>query len=129
MEKLELKHLAPYLPFKLHVLTCTNIESNPVIEEMTISYLQDMLENPIGEKPILRPLSDFGNPCLSDGKVPIMELAKIGDRRSFPAWWDNSACVSDINGVNFWVIQKLLEWHFDVFGLIDAGLAVDINMV
>lgn len=23
--------------------------------------------------------------------------------------------------------QKLFEWHFDVFGLIDAGLAIDIN--
>ena len=23
--------------------------------------------------------------------------------------------------------EKLLEWHFDVFGLIDAGLAIDIN--
>ena len=25
------------------------------------------------------------------------------------------------------VIQKLLSWHFDVFGLIPAGLAIDIN--
>jgi hypothetical protein len=25
--------------------------------------------------------------------------------------------------------QKLVEWHFDIFGLIDAGLAVDINTV
>lgn len=25
------------------------------------------------------------------------------------------------------VTDKLLEWHFDVFGLIDAGLAIDIN--
>jgi len=27
----------------------------------------------------------------------------------------------------FSFIQKLLEWHFDIFGLIDAKLAVDIN--
>lgn len=25
------------------------------------------------------------------------------------------------------VYQKLLEWHFDIFGLIPAGLAIDIN--
>lgn len=24
-------------------------------------------------------------------------------------------------------VQKLLEWHFDVFGLIEQGLAIDIN--
>lgn len=26
-----------------------------------------------------------------------------------------------------WKIEKLKEWHFDIFGLIDAGLAVDVN--
>lgn len=25
------------------------------------------------------------------------------------------------------LIQKLLEWHFDVFGLIEKGLAIDMN--
>jgi hypothetical protein len=28
---------------------------------------------------------------------------------------------------NYEDIVKLFEWHFDVFGLIDAGLAIDIN--
>lgn len=27
----------------------------------------------------------------------------------------------------YWIIEKLLEWHFDVFGLIEQGLAIDIN--
>ena len=26
-------------------------------------------------------------------------------------------------------VQKLLEWHFDVFGLIEQGLAIDINTI
>ena len=30
---------------------------------------------------------------------------------------------------NYWKIEKLLEWHFDIYGLIDNGLAVDINNV
>ena len=30
---------------------------------------------------------------------------------------------------NYFIYQKLCEWHFDIFGLIDAGLAVDINTV
>ena len=25
------------------------------------------------------------------------------------------------------VMDKMLEWHFDVFNLIDKGLAIDIN--
>jgi hypothetical protein len=28
---------------------------------------------------------------------------------------------------DFEIYQKLFEWHFDVFGLIEKGLAVDIN--
>jgi hypothetical protein len=37
-----------------------------------------------------------------------------------------------VNGVyltipNFTMYQKLFEWHFDVFGLIEAGLAVELN--
>lgn len=27
------------------------------------------------------------------------------------------------------IIEKLLEWHFDIYGLIEAGLAVDINTI
>lgn len=29
--------------------------------------------------------------------------------------------------LHFNIIQKLLEWHFDIHGLIQAGLAIDIN--
>lgn len=28
---------------------------------------------------------------------------------------------------SYFIYQKLCEWHFDIFGLIDAGLAVDVN--
>jgi hypothetical protein len=29
----------------------------------------------------------------------------------------------------FPIMQKLLEWHFDIFGLIKEGLAIDINTI
>jgi hypothetical protein len=29
----------------------------------------------------------------------------------------------------YWLIQKLFEWHFDVFGLIGSNLAIDINTI
>jgi hypothetical protein len=32
-----------------------------------------------------------------------------------------------ILSVDYWIIQQLFEWHFDVFGLIKQGLAIDIN--
>jgi hypothetical protein len=29
--------------------------------------------------------------------------------------------------VDYWIVEKLIEWHFDVFGLIKKGLAIDVN--
>ena len=29
--------------------------------------------------------------------------------------------------VKYGIIERLLEWHFDIFGLIEKGLAIDIN--
>ena len=29
--------------------------------------------------------------------------------------------------MSYGLVSKLIEWHFDVFGLIEKGLAIDIN--
>jgi len=103
--KLELKHLAPYLPYGLII--------NQHREDLHKNYQSEMValfsdkikvvseKFPFSEeiqyyeaKPILRPLSDF--------KI------KYEVRR-----WDS------------W--EKLFSEHYDVFGLIEKGLAIDIN--
>lgn len=81
IEKLELKHLCGYLPHGLKFLTCYNIENSPVIEEMTLDYLQSFIDFPIDEKPLLLPLSALTEP-MEDGTVPIVELAKIAGLKS-----------------------------------------------
>ena len=40
---------------------------------------------------------------------------------------DNSMSEFGIQNVQYWIIQKLYEWHFDIHGLISAGLAIDKN--
>lgn len=35
--------------------------------------------------------------------------------------------VDEIVHESYLLMQKLIEWHFDVFGLIEKGLAIDIN--
>lgn len=90
----------------------------------------------------LRPLSDLTKKIEVNGKKfePI-EWFEIGDDENNSLEYDNGniklirsleylskkGIVNDINYLPFGVIQKLFEWHFDVFGLIDAGLAIDIN--
>jgi len=101
--------------------------------------------------PILRPISDLYKP-LKDGTIPIVELAKI----AFPEYKDwalddkyifttkksgmsitfrfreNHHSFVSNTGVNEYQMQLfdyLNEHHFDYRGLIEKGLAIDINAI
>lgn len=167
-EKLEVKDLAPYLPYGLTVIN----DSYPFTGIGQIHTLCTILETcavglsnkqfPIQIiKPILRPISDIIKEIEHEGKkfVPIVRLAKIevgehncevctkieDDGCSYfidylPTWfslyfhktyysfsrWDDgeerTACNNDLR-------QKLIEWHFDIYGLIEKGLAIDKNTI
>lgn len=172
MEKLELQHLAPYLPYELRMKYDNNFlsPSERLLDIENYNFLTGLA------KPILRPLSDLTKEISHDGEkfVPIIELYKIARGRykdSIVKYWEllssNSIKVemeghlnyifslvySDCDmrlgiGFNFELystdlrndnpsnivvqccnilIEKLFEWHFDVFGLIEQGLAIDIN--
>lgn len=30
-----------------------------------------------------------------------------------------------VENTDYWIVQQLLEWHFDIYGLIEKGLAID----
>jgi len=102
-------------------------------------------------KPILRPLSDLTKEIEHNGEkfVPIIRMVKechftdtyelkffetresrskrkeyrVG-YNSFKIYWD---ILIYIDGMRHDYVQKLIEWHFDIYGLIDSGLAIDIN--
>lgn len=165
MKKVELKHLAPYLPYglKYHLpLDSERFESImenepfylalPFMDETEktkhfVEYEKMYLcqKNPqimwddnklfLGQmisslgfeeddvyldevKPILRPLSDLTKEIELNGEkfVPIQETDI------------DIPFTSDLLFlVTYGDVQKLLEWHFDVFGLIENNLAIDIN--
>lgn len=71
-----------------------------------------------GMKPILRPLSDLYN---TDG----FSLSKMISHGYHNTFWSKEKF--SVNHIYYHDLLILLEWHFDVFGLIDAGLAIDIN--
>lgn len=148
--KLELKHLAPYLPYKLKIQYW---DRNVVMNagqgsSMNWIGITAVLRRQ-GEKqncyPILRPLSDLTKEIKVDGSLinPENELCKkllISNCKlstdhnivslQLPKGVSNRliAIGSEIvDECDFGVYQKLLEWHFDVFGLIEKGLAIDIN--
>lgn len=143
MEKLTLKELAPYLPYRLkwHLLSAYP-GANPLatIEEMTLVGVDSCIsfekaseiyldsdENDVIGKPILRPLSDLTKEIEIKGKkfIPHQELISIAC--GMIVGISSLEEYKDIREVLYWEYEQLIEWHFDVFGLIEKGLAIDIN--
>ena len=130
MDKLTIEHLAAYLPYRLHF---TN--GNEIVE-MTIFNSHDCLISD-DFKPILRPLSDLTTEIEHNGEkfVPMKRLLKeVSDHYPQDCYnQDEQWIINDgyraIGEMPHRKVQKLLEWHFDVFGLIDKGLAIDIKEV
>lgn len=125
--ELELKHLAAYLPYGLKIQGQTHGE----IQEMTglNSGVVMINHNTKGWaiffdiKPILRPLSDIEKQIDHNGEkfVPMERLTNM----AFVNYEMGLLTIDkDMSLKDYF---KLLKWHFDVFGLIENGLAIDIN--
>ena len=124
MEKLTIKHLAPYLPYGLkcewEYLKAVELQTGN-IEYVVLNQF----------KPILRPLSDLtkefevakrGNVTPCDFWLGHNEGTRINHFLRLTAtrnYFDNQ--------LPYMVMIKLFQWHFDVFGLIPEGLAIDVN--
>ena len=137
--KLELKHWTSYLPYNV------NLKSNEgripsVMTGIQYPYIECTLEHNIANhfsnfSLILRPLSDLTKEIEVDGEkfIPIENLGYDKEYRvtfyekgRYFYVYRNGIHVICFQGE---MIDLLLSWHFDIFGLIDAGLAVDINTV
>ena len=128
MEKSELKHLAGYLLYGLKGITQKRIVK---IQGFELGVELPLIWGDInsgftgrcdfGFKPILRPLSDLAKEIEVNGQkfIPNIKLD----------WNDgNNTCYSDIlKWISIADYFKLLEWHFDIYGLIEKSLAIDIN--
>ena len=147
---IELKNLAPYLPYGLKGI-CTE-EFTGIETVYGISYYKDSSDIYLITsfddldieyfKPILRPLSDLTkeiNYGLStyaftylfeigdcDGCVFEFEHGNIKTIKAL----ENISKYNSYNDINYLpnaVVNMMYEHHFDVFGLIEQGLAIDIN--
>lgn len=132
--KIELKHLAPYLPYKLtgvskegsafYLATGNNMLGRGVEDRDIGTWLST------GIKPILRPLSDltkeeYKNEILIRWGGGLYDYAKT-------RWLVdiiNDMQYTAHNSLRYDFIEFLSEYHFDVFGLIPEGLAIDINTI
>jgi len=134
--ELELKHLAPYLPYKLKIYT-------PNSTWIGISSVLNYANKPTVEiYPILRPLSDLTKEIEVNGErfVPESLMSDMGHsvlfkNGKFRCDLDEDILAEfpvlgkpyNIEWLPYKMVDKLFEWHFDVFGLIEQGLAIDVN--
>ena len=116
--KLELKHLAGYLPYGLKVKFI-----NGDIEE--IEGFRNFKKSNVFYK------AKYGNPCSTDLPFkPILRPLSDLTQHAFSVWGiSKKRFYKELkNGdLPYIILNELYEWHFDVHNLIPNGLAININ--
>ena len=121
--KLELKHLAPYLPYELEVKVI-NDRKVLALNNSTLNISLDRVLKSDYCFPILRPLSEYK-------KYPdIIEQFSDYSLEQFEiAFFSFVNCLNKLDKVNYTIMELMFKHHLDIFDLISKGLAVDINTI
>lgn len=145
MKELELKHIAPYLPYGLYVVGKDDQkEVIGNIQHLELSRNEVLVWNDKHKdgwlyaltdiKPMLRPLSSMSieeneelNGLINDTVVICVSSGNwlyIEGFNNDPWAGSSTLSMASINKIN----KYLLSNHFDIFRLIDKGLATDKNV-
>lgn len=145
MKQLELKHIVGYLPYDLNfqhkfVKAKHKGETNlrlwqSKLEPLKLTDLFYKTGKTFDFNLLLRPLSDLTKEIEVNGEkiFPIKWLKqnytdhKLKLEGNCIILSDSYSLEQDILAAPFAIIEKLYEWHFDIHGLIEKGLAIDIN--
>jgi hypothetical protein len=126
--KLELKHLSPYLPYNLKGIyheSIITLSLNGFSSPTEIGYdISLFLKCEI--KPILRPLYDLQNKDLDLWIDFGIEIDEANTHYLIDSLVKGTFYAKDIHFA-FRVREALFKMHFDVFRLIENGLAININ--
>lgn len=122
--KLQLKHLAPYLPYKLNYKD----NNGRIVKLNTLDFGVDLVNMGWGNalnvwkvKPILRPLSDYrdvNSKAMNELNCDVMDMIRISELANKRI---------GLSSVQYGVIEIMCDNHIDFNRLIESGLAIDIN--
>lgn len=127
--KLELKHIAPYLPYGVQIEVtdyCIELGSYEQKKETYITTLDayGLHYFNTNVRLILRPLSDLNNIIKHNGiEINLFDKIEIYKGSGIDYLIEQIR----LGLVEVIIFNLLLEHHFDVFGLIEQGLAININ--
>ena len=124
--KLEIKHLAPYLPYGLKIEHPTMMSGDRKISEMrnlgqtSIEISHRIYVQISSCKPLLRPLSDYAD-INSDAMNSLnCDMSEQINLNEFAIGY---ICLGSLYQSTY---DICLKNHIDVFGLIDQGLALPL---
>jgi len=128
MERLTIKELAPYLPYDLRMKgrnTEYPLEGCHLDEWFNWGEMTK-------DKPLLRPLSQLTEEIEHNGErfVPkdkIPNYTKVDENGTLYVLVDGTQWQSNPLRWDYETVNWLISLHFDVFGLIDIGLALPID--
>ena len=137
-EKLTLEHLSAYLPYELKVLRPDNktvLEVNGIVGSLFI--FQELGKHETfgsiksnANKPVLRPMIEivdyFSKIFDKDPEVTDFLNVEFLDEHGLDVDYLHE-CLPE--SLPYGTLKVLLKHHFDVYGLIDKGLAVSIHDV
>lgn len=126
-----LSQIASYLPYKLKLLWVNshNDSGETLVSEMTINKLEYVLRGynkHATVKLILKSMNDLTNKELDSAMWKIGHRSHIDWTTTEREYWIEK-CGRDgwIKDIPYAIMTYLFENHYDVFGLIEQGLAVD----
>ena len=136
-DTIKLHEICGYLPYGVKI----NAElSNKPYNIMTLCDktglsnlgISDFMDDVRFFKPLLRPLSDLTKEIEHNGDVfvPIVKLLQeyCFDTNQMTEQEINEYAESMIKiDMSYMVAQMLMEWHFDIHGLINRNLALNLN--
>lgn len=151
MENLELYQLAKYLPYEPKIANL-NKDGSIFCYEVLDSSTFKSCQNDEHRKLVLRPLSDLI--VERDGKIDLVELAKIAYPKAgkYIRLHNDHCFIDSLGSYCFYfteghfgctrmaatscdvpnqlqLFEYLYSHHYDVYGLIDKSLAIDINTI
>jgi hypothetical protein len=133
-EKLELKHLAPYLPYEIRVTLIEEFFGKEKIEYEHHQRIDRVYFEYGSIKLHTEPFSKFESlDCYLLELRPLSYLTKeieVNFKRFVPIevlQLIDINLIFDIEILPFYKMQKLIEWKFDVFRLIDKNLAIAVT--
>lgn len=137
MKELELNHLAPYLPYGLKLMNKYSLTPETLISCDDVYATLFGLYKTVSEqysydeiKPILYPLDYLTKEITHNGET-FVPIEFIEDKYFTLNYVERlERCIEDsryLVHLDYLLITHLIEWRFDIFNLIEDGLAIPVT--